>query len=119
MDWVEKDFLDLDKWNIRQVTFDNYEVKEGKIIPSQKQILDYDSSEWKLIGSLLSENEELDKDKLDSMKDAFDDLEIIDVERKPKFLPPVLRTAMSLSPPTMWKSLKIPRNRCSARAFNC
>ena len=55
-----------------------------KIIPSQKQILDYDSSEWKLIGSLLSENEELDKDKLDSMKDAFDDLEIIDVERKPE-----------------------------------
>ena len=36
-----------------------------------------------MIGRLLSENEELDKDKLDSMKDAFDDLEIIDVERKP------------------------------------
>ena len=26
VDWVEKDFLDLDKWNAKQVTLDNYEV---------------------------------------------------------------------------------------------
>ena len=53
VDWVEKDFLDLDKWNIKSVTFDNYEVKDGKIVPSAKQILDYADSEWKLIGSYL------------------------------------------------------------------
>lgn len=86
VDWVEKDFLDLDKFKIKQVTFDNYEVKDGKIVPSAKQILNYDDSEWKLLGSLLSPNEELDKEKLDAMKDAFDDLEIIDVERKPEVL---------------------------------
>ena len=91
VDWVEKDFLDLDKWNIKQVTFDNYEVQNDKIVPSVKQILDYADSEWKLIGSLLTEKEELDKDKLDGMKDAFDDLEIIDVEKKPEVLASSLR----------------------------
>ena len=91
VDWVEKDFLDLDKWNIKQVTFDNYEVKDGKMVASEKQILDYADSEWNLIGSLLSENEELNKEKLDDMKDAFDDLEIIDVEKKPAVLASSLR----------------------------
>ena len=36
--------------------------------------------------SALKENEELDKAVLDAMKDALDDLEIIDVERKPGIL---------------------------------
>ena len=26
VDWVEKDFLDLDKWSVKRVTLDNYEV---------------------------------------------------------------------------------------------
>ena len=91
VDWVEKDFLDLDKWNIKQVTFDNYEIKDGKIAASVKQTLDYDNSEWKLSGTALSDDEELDKEKLDDMKDAFDDLEIIDVERKPEILISSLR----------------------------
>ena len=91
VDWVEKDFLDLDKWNIKQVTFDNYEIKDGKIAASVKQTLDYDNSEWKLSGTALSDDKELDKEKLDDMKDAFDDLEIIDVERKPEILISSLR----------------------------
>jgi hypothetical protein len=43
------------------------------------------------VGSTISEDEELDKEKLDDMKDAFDDLEIIDVERKPEILISSLR----------------------------
>ena len=86
VDWVEKDFLDLDKWDIQRITLDNYEVAKGRIIPVTPQILDYNSSEWKLSGSPLAEGEELDKDKLDALKDALDDLEIIDVENKPAIL---------------------------------
>ena len=104
VDWVEKDFLDLDKWNIKQVTFDNYEVKDGKMVASEKQILDYADSEWKLIGSLLSENEELNKEKLDDMKDAFDDLEIIDVEKKPAVLASSLREGTNLLPQIMCRN---------------
>ena len=43
-------------------------------------------SKWNLAGSTLKDTEELDKEVLDSMKDALDDLEIIDVERKPEIL---------------------------------
>ena len=89
VDWVEKDFLDLDKWNIKRVTLDNYEVNLAKGQLNRKDkpyVLDYENSEWKLSGSTLSDKEELDKEKLDSLKDAFDDLEIIDVESKPEIL---------------------------------
>lgn len=89
VNWVKKDFLDLDKWNIKQVTLDNYEVNLAQGQLNRKDnpfVLDYDNSEWKLNGSPLSETEELDKEKLDALKDAFDDLEIIDVESKPEIL---------------------------------
>lgn len=89
VDWVEKDFLDLDKWNIKRVTLDNYEVNLAKGQLNRKDnpyVLDYDDSEWNLSGSKLSDKEELNKEKLDELKDAFDDLKIIDVERKPDIL---------------------------------
>jgi hypothetical protein len=89
VDWVEKDFLDLDKFNVKRVTFDNYEVniEQGRLERKNPPfVLDYDNSEWKLSGSALSEKEELNKDRLDEMRDSFDDLKIIDVERKPEIL---------------------------------
>ena len=89
VDWVEKDFLDLDKWNIKRITLDNYEVNLAKGQLNRidnPYVLDYADSEWKLSGSALSEKEELDKEKLDSLKDALDDLKIIDVESKPEIL---------------------------------
>lgn len=89
VDWVEKDFLDLDKFNVKRVTLDNYEVNlaEGQLKRDTPPfVLDYADSEWKLSGSPLSDKEELNKDRLDEMRDSFDDLEIIDVERKPEIL---------------------------------
>ena len=75
----------MDKWNIKQITLDNYEVNlaQGQLNRSGNPlVLDYDSSEWKLSGASLTEKEELDKEKLDALKDALDDLKIIDVEKK-------------------------------------
>jgi hypothetical protein len=89
VDWVEQDFLDLDKWKIKQVTLDNYDVNlaQGQINRANNPIvLNFADSKWSLAGSALRENEELDKAVLDAMKDALDDLEIIDVERKPEIL---------------------------------
>lgn len=89
VDWVEQDFLDLDKWKIKQVTLDNYDVNlaKGQINRASKPlVLNFADSKWSLFGSKLNDNEELDKDILDAMKDALDDLEIIDVERKPDIL---------------------------------
>lgn len=89
VDWVEQDFLDLDKWKIRQVTLDNYDVNlaQGQINrASDPFVLNFADSKWSLAGSPLKDNEELDKEVLDTLKDALDDLEIIDVERKPDIL---------------------------------
>ena len=88
VDWVEQDFLDLDKWKIRQVTLDNYDVNlaQGQINRSNNPfVLNFADSKWSLSGSNLKDNEELNKEVLDAMKDALDDLEIIDVEENRKF----------------------------------
>ena len=109
VDWVEKDFLDLDKWDVKRVTLDNYDVNiaQGKINRTgPPNILDYNSSEWKLSGKPLADNEELDKDKLDSLKDALDDLEIIDVESKPQILVENLKQGNEF-----FKGLNDPGNR--------
>lgn len=89
VDWVEQDFLDLDKWKIKQVTLDNYDVNlaRGQINrASNPFVLNFADSKWSLAGPALKDSEELNKEVLDSMKDALDDLEIIDVERKPEIL---------------------------------
>ena len=89
VDWVEQDFLDLDKWKIKQVTLDNYDVNlaEGQINRTNNPfVLNFADSKWSLSSSALKDNEELNKEVLDAMKDALDDLQIIDVERKPDIL---------------------------------
>jgi hypothetical protein len=109
VDWVEKDFLDLDKWDVKRVTLDNYDVNiaQGKINRTgPPHVLDYDSSEWKLSGKPLSDAEELDKEKLDSLKDALDDLKIIDVESKPQILVENLKRGNEF-----FKGLNDPGNR--------
>ena len=89
VDWVEQDFLDLDKRKIKQVTLDNYDVNlaQGKINRTNNPfVLNLTDSKWSFSGGNLKDNEELDKEILDALKDALDDLEIIDVERKPEIL---------------------------------
>ena len=89
VDWVEQDFLDLDKRKIKQVTLDNYDVNlaQGKINRTNNPfVLNLTDSKWSFYGGNLKDNEELDKEILDALKDALDDLEIIDVERKPEIL---------------------------------
>jgi len=68
---------------------DNYDVNlaQGQINRSNNPyVLNFADSKWSLSGSALKDSEELNKEALDAMKDALDDLEIIDVERKPEIL---------------------------------
>ena len=72
-----------------EVTLDNYDVNlaQGKINRTNNPfVLNIADSKWSLPGGNLKNNEELDKEILDALKDALDDLEIIDVERKPEIL---------------------------------
>ncbi|MGB9687588.1 DUF4340 domain-containing protein [Thermogutta sp.] len=101
-DWIEKDLLQLNPWDIRDVQLHDYSfdpVTAG-ITPRSQVVLSYDdlgNPRWKLVRSLifdldkgtwtpreLAQDEELDTAKLDGLRTALDDLKIVDVRRKPQ-----------------------------------
>lgn len=100
-DWIEKDLLKLNAFDVKQVGINDYSVDilRGAIIPRSQISLGFDSkdSKWNLIelaefkdGEFepvkLSDQEELDSQKLNDMKTSLDDLKIVDVRRKPEGL---------------------------------
>ncbi len=113
-DWIEDDLLKINPWDLAQVSLDNYSASaelgmtpDGRIVPQLKQsfedqlTLTYDdgAGEWQAKRMAvyddvkqgyqevsLSEGQELDAEKLRELKDALDNLKIVDVERKPEGL---------------------------------
>jgi hypothetical protein len=102
--WVEQDVLQLNGFDIKQIVIRDYsvnpELTPRGITLNDEPRLDMSVSwnaedfKWELDRlaefrggrmqpTTLLENEELDKDALDAMKTALDELKIIDVERKP------------------------------------
>ena len=118
-DWIEKDLLKLTPWDVRSVELDNYtlaavesdgrlEVRQQR---SEKMQLSYDdkASSWQLtsletfpnedsaepVTEELKNNEEVDSTKLNDLRNALGDLQIIDVARKPAGLSADLKAAES------------------------
>ncbi len=108
-DWIEKDLLQLNAFDVREVGINDYSTRSGitregdfgLALNKRSEIdLAYDDAQnaWSLVEMkefspdgqattvTLTENEELDADKLNALKTALDDLKIIDVERKPSGL---------------------------------
>ncbi len=103
-DWIEKDLLKLDAFDVRTVQLNDYSIvlAGNRLRPMRRSEigLDYDDTKagWKLAGMVeyedgkpvateLRKNEELSSQKLNQLKTtALDDLQIVDVERKPKGL---------------------------------
>ncbi|MEN0110319.1 MAG: DUF4340 domain-containing protein, partial [Planctomycetota bacterium] len=113
-DWIEDDLLDLNGWDVSGVRVNDYSselVLRGfqptiMIDPRAELAVRYDDedSEWQVDELLeydredrdyrpfeLSPEEELDSDALSELKNAVDDLRIVDVERKPSGLSADLR----------------------------
>ncbi len=101
-DWIEKDLLKMNAWDVKAATVKNYTVsKQSMTTVAMDRKFDlsasYEDNKWKL-DSLkeyangrpsevtLADDEELNGDKLNELKNAVDGLEIIDVQRKPKGL---------------------------------
>jgi hypothetical protein len=84
-DWIEKDLLKLNSFDIKQVVLNNYSIDEINRRISKADILEltYDSDKSKWLLDKASEGEVLDDAKLNEMKTALDDLKIVDVRRKP------------------------------------
>lgn len=116
-DWIEKDLLKLTPWDVRSVELDNYTLaaveSEGRLEVrqqrSEKMQLSYDdkASSWQLtsletfpnedsaepVSEELKNNEEVDSTKLNDLRNALGDLQIIDVARKPAGLSADLKAA--------------------------
>ena len=106
-DWIEKDLLKLSTWDVREVRALDYSFDELSGQPNIRGqfALKYDDAgdpKWTLIEDRvikdgawvdreLGEDQELDATKLDAMRNAFDDLKIVDVSPKPEGLSTDLR----------------------------
>ncbi len=117
-DWIEKDLLKLNAFDIRQVelndysTADNLTVDGVSLMVKKRSRIDlgFDDakSSWNLIEMTefddkgepipvkLGEDEELNNEKLNTLKTALDDLKIVDVQRKPKGLSQELKASDEL-----------------------
>ena len=105
-DWIENDLLGISPFDIELVRFKDYSaevVQQGfrtavAMDPRAEITLRYDRDDSKWVGEELrefdrdagdytpfelSEDQELNEDKLGDLKNALDDLRIVDVERKP------------------------------------
>jgi hypothetical protein len=100
-DWIEKDLLKINSLDIKKVDIEDYTVDEAanRIRQRGRIGLEYDGKafKWKLAllqtisegdarDETLADDEELNSSKLNEMKQAIDDLKIVDVRRKPKQL---------------------------------
>ena len=118
-DWIEKDLLKLTPWDVRSVELDDYtlaavesdgrlEVRQQRNEKIQLAYNDKESS-WQLVSletfpnkdssepvsEELKDNEEIDSTKLNDLRNALGDLQIIDVARKPAGLSADLKAAES------------------------
>lgn len=103
-DWIEKDLLKLNPWDIKDVQLHDYSFDSltSGIEPRSQIVLKYDdlgNPRWSLSQDLafeaqsmswkprsLADDEELDTAKLDALRTALDDLKIVDVRKKPEGL---------------------------------
>ncbi len=98
-DWIERDLLQLDSNEIAQVAMNDYSIDElnRRIIQGDELELNYDKDERTWSIDDLAENETLLDAKPNEMKRALDDLEIVDVHRKPAGLSSELRAEDQLN----------------------
>lgn len=99
-DWIEKDLLKLNAWDVKRVSVNDYsvDVVQGGLDPRSKIGLNYDdkSSKWELAyleifnretedyePEKLADDEEINTQKVNDLKTALDDLQIVGVRRKP------------------------------------
>ena len=97
-DWIEADLLKLNAFDVQQVTIKDHslDLLRRTLDPRAEIVVDFDNkdSKWTLAGMKvfngseaseikLAEDEELDAQKLNDLKNALDDLKIVDVARKP------------------------------------
>lgn len=111
-DWIEKDLLKLNPLELKQVAINDYSIDELRqaINPRSQITVTYDDKElkWRLQELAeftgeefepvkLADDEELNSQKLNDLKNAVDDLKIVDVRHKPAGLAADLKAGEDLA----------------------
>lgn len=112
--WIEEDLLKLNAFDVKQIVIDDHSLDEvrGEIVLRGITTIDFNSkdSKWSLVDDrtfnpqtgkwtslTLAEDEELNVTKLNELKNALDDLKIVDVVHKPAGLSADLRAGEDFS----------------------
>ncbi len=109
-DWIEKDLLKLNAWDIQDIQIKDYSAELVPVMTQQgpaiqvawdprselklsyndqdskwtaRELKQFDKTNESYTEFTLSDNQELNIEKLDALKTALDDLAIVDVDRKP------------------------------------
>lgn len=109
-DWIEKDLLKINPWDIHEVQIKDYSAELRPVMTSQgfatqvawdpraeltlgyndkagkwtaEKLREFDRDTEKYVDFQLTDDQELNTEKLDALKTALDDLRIVDVVRKP------------------------------------
>ncbi|MEX0711454.1 MAG: DUF4340 domain-containing protein [Pirellulales bacterium] len=116
-EWIEKDLLKLNAFDVKQVTIDDHSVDalNQALIPKSKMVLALEDSKWKAVQMevykdrafqevALAEDEELDEQKLNQIKNALQDLKIVDVRHKPAGLGGDLKAGKDVLDNPQWQN---------------
>jgi hypothetical protein len=104
-DWIEKDLLKVNSWDVDELVLKDYSFDVEPTFSGPRTSYDQrlqitlkeESSKWKLVSMLenqndqlveskLLETEELNEERIDGLRTALDDLKIVNVEPKPQGL---------------------------------
>jgi hypothetical protein len=112
-DWIEKDLLKLNSWDLQQVQVKDYSAELTPVMTQQglrfqlagdmrsdmtlayndsdakwsaEKLRQFDTQTESYVDFTLAEDEELNAESLNGLKTALDDLQIVDVVRKPQGL---------------------------------
>jgi hypothetical protein len=97
--WIEKSLLQISAWDISKLWIRDHAVEGNQLAQHGEIVLQYNDQgkpQWELLDNLvlndkdklesvkLAEDQELNTAKLDEMKNALPELQIVDVVRKPE-----------------------------------
>lgn len=103
-DWIETNLLKLDSSTMRKVVFDNHKVDPEQGIVQRGDVFSIErkgsTAPWTMDG--LTDDQEVDSDKVSTLSTALGDLRIVGVRTKPDSLKKALKSAatqgISLTP---------------------
>jgi hypothetical protein len=119
--WIEKDLLKLSTFDVNKINIKDYlvlptQTGRMRLVQRFEAALSYDNNEWKAeemaayrgqqrVPAALQEMEELNKQKLDDLRNGLGDLKIVDVRRKPEGLGNSLRVSTDKLPADQQQAL--------------